>query len=617
MGRISDEDIQRVRDATDIVQLISESVLLKQRGRLWWGNCPFHQEKTPSFKVDPTTQLWHCFGCGAGGDAFGFVMQSQGLDFPDAVRWLAERARIEIREEEGGAPTGAKERLRSACEAAAAFYHRVLTTDRSTEAQAAREYLSSRGFSSDVAKRWNLGFAPSNGHALVRHLGDLGFSRDELLGAGLAVANAGERLRDRFIGRVMFPIADIHGRVIAFGGRVVERIGGTGPKYLNSAETPIFVKAANLYGIDKARNPIVVSGTAVVVEGYTDVIALHEAGISTAVATLGTALGERHVRLLARFAKRIVYLFDGDEAGLRAADRALEFLDWSATPEAGRARVDFAVGIVPGGLDPADFVAERGAGAMQAVIDSAVPLVRYALDRRIQKHDVATPEGKAAALAEAADVLARVGTSIIAEEYARYVADRLLVDPVTVLGALRSQQRNKRAAAPHVTPDESEPHVDRGAEMSPAERALVALVAMHPRIRPAARELLAEDIGEQIVGSGTRRLLDAVLASGGADGPDLVARVRDAVPEAVPILSAVLVDAPDVEEVEYAFHEIACRLKESALERLILRKKARLRELEPAKDAAAYEEAFRELVEIQRAHAAVKQVRERGHEKTE
>ncbi|GAV31164.1 DNA primase [Coriobacteriaceae bacterium EMTCatB1] len=606
MGRIPDEDIQRVRDATDLVQLVSETAVVKQRGRLWWANCPFHQEKTPSFKVDPATQLWHCFGCGRGGDVFDFVKESQGLEFYEAVRWLAERARIEIHEEEGGASFGAKERLRAACEAAAAFYHKVLTTDRSPQAQAAREYLSSRGFGSEVAKRWRLGFAPIGGRSLVSYLAGQGFTRDELLGAGLAVGGAGERLRDRFVGRVMFPIADLHGRVIAFGGRVLESAGGSGPKYLNSSETPIFVKAANLYGIDKARNPIVVANRAVVVEGYTDVIALHEAGIQTAVATLGTALGERHVRLLSRFAKRVLYLFDGDEAGLRAADRALEFVDWSATPEAGGGRVDFAVAIIPDGLDPADFLAQRGAAAMQAVIDGAVPLVRYALDRRIERHDTGTPEGKAAALAEAVDVLARVGGNILAEEYARYVADRLLVEPASVLAALaKARKARRRAARPDEAAKEREP-AEIVVEMSAPERALLMLAAGYPNIRSSARELLAEDLGEPLVSSNVKRLVEAVIEAGAATGDGLLALVRERVPEAATTLSAVLVDAPEVEEVQYAFREIADRLKESALERLILRKNARLRELDPVKDAEEHEAVFRELVEIQRALAALK-----------
>lgn len=617
MGRIPDEDIQRVRDATDIVQLVSESVLLKQRGRLWWGNCPFHQEKTPSFKVDPATQLWHCFGCGAGGDVFGFVMQSQGLDFADAVRWLADRARIEIREEGGGTPSGRKERLRAACEAAAAFYHKVLVSGRTPDAQAAREYLASRGFGSPVAKRWRLGFAPADGRSLVQHLASSGFTRDEVLEAGLAVGSPGSRIRDRFVGRVMFPITDIHGRVIAFGGRILESAGAAGPKYLNSNETPIFLKAANLYGIDRARNAIVVDGTAVVVEGYTDVIALHEAGITTAVATLGTALGERHVRLLARFAKRIVYLFDGDEAGLRAADRALEFLDWTATPEAGSARVDLAVGVIPDGLDPADFVKSQGVDAMRAVIGNAAPLVRFAIDRRLQRHDLSSPEGKAAAVRDAAEVLARVRTSLIAKEYAQYVADRLFVSADVVLAAVRGVRGAGQASDVELHgvagQDESGPPSD----VTAVERALIQLLCRYPGIRAAARELLADEFGEPLLGREARVVVEAIVDAGDVTGDDLIAGVRARRPDAVTWVSALLVDAAEVEDVEYAFHEIADRLKESGLERLILRKNALLRELDPVRDAGEVDVLFREVADLQRRLAALKEGYGRASEATE
>ncbi|HEX9094389.1 MAG TPA: DNA primase, partial [Coriobacteriia bacterium] len=408
MGRISDDDVIRVREATDIVALIAETVPLRQKGRLFWGNCPFHQEKTPSFKVDPATQLWHCFGCGLGGDVFGFVMRAEQMEFPDTVRALAERAHVEIREEAGGLPTGHRERLQAANAAAAEFFAGKLATSKEAGAAAARDYLAKRGFGSDVAKRWTLGYAPGARGHLASQLGKTGFTRDELVAANLALvddAGRGGALKDRFFNRIMFPIVDINGRTIAFGGRVV----GTGePKYLNSSDTPVFHKSANLYAINVAKGDIVKTGTAVVVEGYTDVIALHEAGIRNAVATLGTALTARHLKLLGRFAKKIVYLFDGDEAGLRAADRAAEFLDSSSTPEAGSARMDLAVAVIPDGKDPADYVAEHGAQGMSAVIDSAQPLLRFVVDRRLEAHDLGTPEGRSQALTAAAGALVAV-----------------------------------------------------------------------------------------------------------------------------------------------------------------------------------------------------------------
>ena len=432
MGRISDEDVRRVRDATDLVSLVSERVVLKQKGRLHWGCCPFHAEKTASFKVDPATQLWHCFGCGLGGDAYGFLMRAENVDFLDAVRILADRGNIEIVEEAGGAPRGHRERLIAANEAAWLYYHEVLTKSPDAGAREARDYLKQRGFGSEVAKRWRLGFAPGHG-ALVRHLAESGFSADEIESANLGLKGDSGQLRDRFFGRVMFPIFDLQGRSIAFGGRV---LGSGEPKYLNTQDTPAFHKSANLYAIDRSKASITSSGTAVVVEGYTDVIALHEAGLTNAVATLGTALTREHVRLLSRFAKRVVYLFDGDAAGLRAADRASEFVDSSITPEAGRDRVELLVAVLPDGLDPADFVAARGAEALRAAIADATPLLRFSIDRRLARWDLDRPEERTRALKDAAEVLAPIKDSLLADDYATYIADRLFADFATVRRAI-------------------------------------------------------------------------------------------------------------------------------------------------------------------------------------
>ena len=363
---ISDEDINKVREATDIVALFSERVPLRQRGREYWCCCPFHNEKTPSCKIDPSTQLWHCFGCGEGGDAFGFVMKADDLSFPDAIRYLADRAHVDIHET--GAtrmPQSRKARLRKVCEATDEFYHAQLMRGKSKEAAAARSYLSGRNFGGDVPKKWHLGFAPGR-QALVRHLSSLGFAPDEMIDANVAVQRDGGRINDRFYNRVMFPINDPQGECIAFGGRV---IGDGEPKYLNSQETPLFHKSNVLYGLDKAKKAMAASGIAIVVEGYTDVIALHENGIENAVATLGTALTIQHVRLISKHAsKRIVYLFDGDAAGQRAADRALGFINEDMTPEAGKARVELCAVTLPDDLDPADFVAKRGADELTTLV---------------------------------------------------------------------------------------------------------------------------------------------------------------------------------------------------------------------------------------------------------
>ncbi len=609
MGRIPEEDVARVRDATDVTALISESVVLKKKGRLFWGLCPFHGEKTPSFKVDPATQLWHCFGCGEGGDVFGFTMRREHLEFPEAVRLLADRARIEIHEEGGGLPRGRRERLIEACEKAAEYYHNRLTRSREPEAIAARAYLAERGFSIDVARRFTLGYSPGRG-SLVRHLKVEGFSADELVEANLALPpfeGAGRdesALKDRFFGRVMFPIRDLNGRVIAFGGRVV---GQGEPKYLNSTETPIFQKAANLYAIEKAKGAIVATGTAVVVEGYTDVIALHENGVQNAVATLGTALTRCHIRLLGRFARRVVYLFDGDAAGLKAADRAAEFLDASATPEAGASRVELFVAVIPAGSDPADYVAQHGPEALNGLIDGARPLIEFAIERRLAANDLSTPGGRAKALAEAAGVVAPLKGSILAHDYANYLADRLLVDFETVRAAIEkakpvAPQEDEEDVSAERASGASQPEVlDASAR---AERALVGLVAADPSLRAGARSLLLSDLFHDQV---ARRLLEAVVDAGTAVDDALYRKVAAVDEHAAAVLTGLLLDAPPPAETRSVARHTLAKVKELALERQIKQGRARQRALEAAGDKDAADTLFKEIAALTAEHSRLRQ----------
>ena len=435
MGFIGEEDVRKVREATDLVALIGERVPVKQKGREFWCCCPLHHEKTPSFKIDPTTQLWHCFGCHEGGDVFGFLMKTEDMSFPEAVRVLAERAHIEIAEDSGerGASQGRKARLKDCCRETASFYHTCLMRSKDKNAQAARSYLAARSLGGEVPGKWNLGFAPGNG-ALVRHLAAQGFKSDEMIEANVAVRGRDGRPRDRFFNRIMFPICDVAGECIAFGGRVV----GTGePKYLNSQETPIFHKSQVLFWLDHAKASMASTGVAVVVEGYTDVITLHQAGLQNVVATLGTALTKQHIRMLSRHArKRIVYLFDGDSAGQRAADRALSFIDGDMTPEAGRTKVELCAVTLPDDLDPADFVAQRGADALRALLEDAQPLLSYGIERRLARYDLSRPEGRSAAFAEALAVLAPIKDSLLAKDYAVRIAGRVHVREQDALDAL-------------------------------------------------------------------------------------------------------------------------------------------------------------------------------------
>ncbi len=543
MAGISDEDIQKVRDANDVVAVIGERVPVKQKGRDFWCCCPLHQEKTPSFKIDPSTQLWHCFGCGEGGDVFSFIMKTEDMTFPEAVRRLAERAHIDIVEAggRGSVPASRKARLKDICARAAEFYHTQLMRGRGPEADAARSYLASRGFGGKVPGKWCLGFAPGRG-ALVRHLSSLGFKADEMVAANVALDGRGA-LRDRFYNRVMFPIFDVSGDCIAFGGRV---IGSGEPKYLNSQETPLFHKSQVLYGLDHAKAAMAATGVAIVVEGYTDVIALHEAGIENAVATLGTALTMRHIRVLSRHAsKRIVYLFDGDAAGQRAADRALAFIDKSMTPEAGRSQVDLVAVTLPDNQDPAEFVQARGADALRELVDDAKPLLEYGIDRRLASHNLDSAEGRARALDDCLAVLAPIKESILAKDYAVRLAGRLRLRENDVLEALaakeppRFQNRDDEETAPAPPAPRAMRALSR-AECNRLrfEREFLSLVAQHPLVALAHADTLAQIQWHEEV---HRLLADSILATlaenPAAAGVDIVTRATLVTPHAPRVLT--------------------------------------------------------------------------------
>ena len=540
---IDESDIQKVRDATDLVELIGSRTPVRQKGRDFWCCCPIHEEKTPSFKIDPTTQLWHCFGCGEGGDAFGFLMKTEGMTFPEAVRFLAERAHIDLPEPSGqrGPSSSEKQRLRDVCRATEEFYHTQLMRNGEAAAQKAREYLAGRGFGGSVPKEWNLGFAPGRGE-LVRHLTAQGFTANEALTANVASKGRDGRLRDRFYDRVMFPIHDVQGECIAFGGRV---IGQGDPKYLNSQETPIFHKSEVLYGLDKAKAAMAATGIAVVVEGYTDVIALHEGGVKNAVATLGTALTRKHIRILSRHAKRgIVYLFDGDEAGQRAADRALTFIDDSMTPEAGRSRIELAAVTLPDNLDPAEFIAVRGADALKDLLNEAKPLLLYGIERRLSKYDLQTAEGRAAALADALSVLAPIKDSVLAKDYASQIAGRVRAREEDALEMLRNLQ------APRTAPQEAEataPSASAQKRSIPApernrlriERELLCLSAQDPEWGLSHADALARTRWHHPTHALiAEALLSALSTAPDASPADIIARVEQVSEGATRLLTA-------------------------------------------------------------------------------
>ena len=413
---ISDEEKERVRQGVDFQALVSETVELKRRGSDYWGCCPFHHEKSPSFKINPSTGLWKCFGCGAGGDVFTYVMKRENLEFVDSIRYLADKAGIELQEEKGSYSAGPKKkRITQALEEAQGFYATMLMRGRGEGPSEARKYLAGRGFNSQVCRKWNLGFAPGYGK-LVDYLHSKGFTNQEIEKADLAVFSRGA-LRDRFYNRVMFPIHDEQGRCIGFGGRV---LNDAKPKYLNTKETQVFHKSRHMFAFDMAKEGIVARNMAIVVEGYTDVISLHEAGFTNVVATLGTALSQDHVKTLSRFAKTIVFMFDGDAAGQTAAERAIKYIETTQS--------DLRCVVLPDNLDPAEFIAARGAEALQSEIDKSRPLIDFVFEIRLGKYDLSVPGQRVAAYKNMCQLLSVFKHSILLDSYAMRLADALGLD---------------------------------------------------------------------------------------------------------------------------------------------------------------------------------------------
>lgn len=426
---ITDEDKERVRQATDFVTLVSETVELKPRGQDYWGCCPFHQEKSPSFKINPSTGLWHCFGaCSEGGDVFSYVMKRENLDFPDAIRYLADKAGITLSEEAHVSKGPRKNRLIECLTEAENYFHSMLMRGRGEGPETARAYLSGRGFGAGVCKRWKLGYAPGRG-ALVAHLRKCGFTTQEMVAANLAVERNG-RISDWFYDRVMFPIHDEQGRTIAFGGRITKKVENA-PKYLNTRDTTVFNKGKHLFAYDVAKETIAAQSEAIICEGYTDVIAMHEAGFTNTVAALGTAFTSEHVKLIDRQrARKIICMFDGDAAGQHAAARAIKFID--------KTTAAFLCVVLPNNQDPMEFLAESGAEKLRPILDSARPLMDFVFDATSAEFDLSVPGGRVKALEALASLLAPLKTSVLLSEYALRVADLLHIDAEEAKRAIKT-----------------------------------------------------------------------------------------------------------------------------------------------------------------------------------
>jgi DNA primase len=438
---ILDEDVQRVREATDLVALAGEHLALKRVGRSVAGLCPFHTEKSPSFTISPEKGVFFCFGCNRSGDAITFIRELEHLDFVEAVERLAARAGITLRYDDAaiGKDRKRKQRLQEAVGAAIAFYHQLLLE--SADAGTARRYLRSRGFEGDVARRFSLGWSPDDWDAASRHLQKLKFSRDDIVDSGLAFVNKANKLQDSFRGRVMFPIWDARGEPVGFGGRALD---AQGPKYKNTSETALYQKSRLLYGLHWAKGEIVARGEVIICEGYTDVMAFALSGVPNAVATCGTALADEHFLTLKNLARKVVLAYDADNAGQAAAERCYQ---WEQ-----RYEVQFQVADLQAGRDPAD-VWRDDPEALVSAVKGATPFLEFRIERLLSSSDLSSFEGRASAGERAVAMIVEHPSDLVRDQYVMRLADRLNIAPdrlrATVTSALnRPHTEPARRAAP-------------------------------------------------------------------------------------------------------------------------------------------------------------------------
>jgi len=521
------EDIERVRAATDFAAVAGEHIALKRVGRRHQGLCPFHPEKTPSFSINAEEGLYYCFGCGAGGDVITFVREIEHVDFAEAVERLAARAGIQVRYDTEAVSEDRRRRARlvEAMSRAVDWYHERLISG--PDAKPARSYLRSRGYDGEVVRAYRLGWAPEGWDELCRALK---LPPDVARDTGLGFVNKRDRLQDFFRGRVLFPIFDVRGDPVAFGGRRLE--GGEGPKYRNSAETPLYSKSRTLYGLNWAKAAVVETGEVVVCEGYTDVIGLARAGVASGVATCGTALSDDHIRILKNFARRLVLAYDADAAGQDAAEK---FYEWER-----RYELDLAVADLPPGTDPGEL-SGRDPAALQAAVKGARPFLSFRIDRLLARSDVRTPRGKAMA-AEAALALIREHPSeMTRNEYVGRLAT-VLDMPVDELQRAVHQRRPVRVSAgvPLRRPEGPEVEALRLAVHRPEEVAEVLHEAL---------------FADAVVLAGYRALCSATT---------LVEAVDGAEPEVASLLRRLAVEEPDT-----ASDDVLARLAEEAAKRAI------------------------------------------------
>jgi DNA primase len=623
-GRIRQEDIAAVRERSPIADVVGEYLQLRPAGGgSLKGLCPFHDERSPSFNVTPGKELYHCFSCGEGGDVITFIRKIEHLDFTEAVERLAARAGIQLRYEQGGYVPGQehsqRRRLIEAHSAAQDFYVERAVASSSGPARA---FLAERGFTMDEATRFGVGYSPNAWDELVKHLRGRGFSEDEMIKSGLARRTSRGGLIDMFRGRLMWPIRDLTGETVAFGARKLNA-DDDAPKYLNTPETTIFKKSHVLYGADLAKREIAKRRQAVIVEGYTDVMACHLSGVVTAVATCGTSFGEDHVKILRRLIMdtdgstgEVIFTFDGDAAGQKAALRAFALEERFVTQT--------YVAVQPDGLDPCDLRVKHGDAAVRDLVARRVPLFEFAIRSVLSKHDLNTREGQFAAIDEAAPIIVRIKDRSKWKQYAvdldrwiGFMDERYILDRVRQAAAATQPKRaatgrypNSEAATDggqqrpaNLRPGQNGRNHDRGDPVHRVEREALKLAVQWSGLTGPEFDALGASaftlpahaaVFELIAGCGgvatagrARDWAAALLAA----APDDV--VRGFVTELA--VEPVMPDEPDEKYADV----VLARVGELAAGRQIAAIKARLQRMNPEEDPAAYNKMFGDLVALE------------------
>jgi DNA primase len=624
-GRIRDEDIALVRERARIDEVVREYVTLKSAGGgSLKGLCPFHEERSPSFHVTPSRGMWYCFGCGEGGDVLSFVQKIDHLTFAEVVEKLADRTGVELRYMEGGAAInrqqGQRTRLVDAHKQAAAFYTEQLARP---DAQIGRDFLSGRGFDAEAAQHFGVGFAPKGWDALTDHLRKKGFTDAELLAGGL-VSQGTRGVYDRFRGRLVWPIRDLGGEVIGFGARKLFD-DDDGPKYLNTPESPIYKKGQVLYGIDLARREISKTQQAVIVEGYTDVMACHLAGITTAVATCGTSFGTEHIKILRRLLMdddqmrgSVIFTFDGDAAGQKAALRAFE--------EDQRFVTQTFVAVEPSGLDPCDLRLQHGDAAVTALVDRRVPLFEFAIRSTLAGYDLESAEGRVGALREAAPIVGKIRDTALRPEYARRLAGWLGLDVVTVTEAVQSAARTAKSAPPPrrehtATEPVAEPAAIAMPRAQPGQRRDPALVVEREALKCALQEPAVvsnwyESVEESAFTHPTARQVHHAIAGAGFPSETLAGLAwidavlssaeDDSVRRLVRELAVEPLPAEAGQDARYAIGVIS-RLLELDASRRIDELRGRLQRIDPTTQVTEYQQCFADLLALEDYRRSLKQ----------